>query len=1580
MRGGFVALAPKNHPVLLKVEQLVVKLNYTAKWFDNAKSIEDFTQTEEYGGLDSEGAWSHVCFGVSFNEYDVTNHKYDYNLHYNVTGRKTLEDCQDPRDQPIVTKFRREDQKTWKKNMDSGIIILQHLVEQSILKEVAGSSLVVNARVIQAPVPAFKESDLWEITNGSISLYIAFPIIVTYLRFVYFMLYEKEQRIAQNLKNMGMSLTAYYASWILFYSIVLFCISLVWTLIVSWTFFAYSNKLLVFLVYFVPALFFLSLGFFLSAFFTKSKPGVLAALVIFFVIYGGNIGIQSVKDPAEKDYNLFAISPLAGLERATANMVMLEASTYGFSFANVSELIEKFRYSTFLIITIAETVLFFLLGIYFDQVYPTEIGVKKHWLFCLKCDKKRREMAQLKEKVVSPADFEAVDQGLLAQIEEQKVINIKDLSKVYENGKKAVDRLNLTMFSDQIFALLGHNGAGKTTTISMISGLLELSNGSITILGHDSNLEGEKIKKLMGICPQVNPIFDSLSVFEHLELYAKVKTVNEKVSNQQIHAEIIKVLQDIDLIDKKDFPAGKLSGGQKRKLCVAISFIGNSKVVLLDEPTSGMDTYARRHLWEMLKNYKKNRIIILTTHYMDEADYLGDRIGIMGEGNLITCGSSLFLKNRFGCGYDLTVVKLTPEIQSKQIVDFVQNILPSAKLAGDISMEIKFQLPTSDSSLFEPFFRSLDDNKQSLGIQSYGISLTTLEEVFLKVASGTSSEEAQNNKEIGPKPEAQNSEMADKPILPSALKERQFDHGNPSILDGASDKKMQQLEEGRLDIAHELQDLPRLKNIFWIHFFALVKKRVIYFKRDYKGLVCEILLPILVISLGLLITLINFIVDSPDMVFDPKALQIDSSILLQNTMAPTYSFLGQVPSLGVQTGTYNSLLEMDDFLVSNDDPKRLYSVYFESFDLSAKQFKYTVFLNNTASFGANIAVNLMNQGILKAVTNNPNAFIKSTLRPHKLTKQWKTFESSADALMAVFLISLAYSFIPSSLIMFIVKERETNVKHQQIVSGVSILAYWSSNFTVDFLKFLICGVYTCLAVEIFNIEAFKKLDYYGMVWALTMMYGVCVILFTYLTSFLFKSPSGAQIFTFIFNYFTGFILMLTAFIFRLVKSTRPTSQYWLEYPFRLFPSYNYSFGLLSLPNGTVWQAIYKLTGPSKAWTRYGAYQEFVAMIIVSIASLVGIYLIENQKANIGVSQVSPVSEKDESLVQDSDVLQEEIAVSKNSDFQVKVENLKKTYSIFEGKWCMKKAKSVKQAVKGISFGVGKGECFGLLGTNGAGKSTTFKILTGEIFQTAGLAQILGCNLETDIKKIIHKIGYCPQFDALLDNLTSREHLELYAAIKGIPVKYREQLIQEILIRMNLKKFENVLSGTYSGGNKRKLSVAMALLGSPPIIFLDEPSSGMDPEARRFMWSIVAGITGKSKQSSVILTTHSMEEAEALSTKLAIMVEGSIKCIGSVQRLKNKYGKGFEIETKIAVGNLAEENDLLKQLNIESLESDLTKEQVQNMVKQLQVPALLKEFESDKGAAGLLNVMVQWVNKDEIEILSESQILTGVRFA
>lgn len=167
------------------------------------------------------------------------------------------------------------------------------------------------------------------------------------------------------------------------------------------------------------------------------------------------------------------------------------------------------------------------------------------------------------------------------------------------------------------------------------------------------------------------------------------------------------MLKDIDLYDQRNQPSRTLSGGQKRKLSVAIAMIGGSRIVMLDEPTSGMDTSARRRLWEMLKKNKQGRIVILTTHYMDEADILGDRIAIMAEGDVQCTGSSLFLKNRYGVGYNLTIAKANRQ-PAPQVDEFIQARIDGAKKMQEVSSEISYQLPTESVSQFKAFFADFD--------------------------------------------------------------------------------------------------------------------------------------------------------------------------------------------------------------------------------------------------------------------------------------------------------------------------------------------------------------------------------------------------------------------------------------------------------------------------------------------------------------------------------------------------------------------------------------------------------------------------------------------------------------------------------------------------------------------------------------------------------------------------------------------------------------------------------------------------------------------------------------------------------
>ncbi|NXI52583.1 ABCA1 protein, partial [Chloroceryle aenea] len=217
----------------------------------------------------------------------------------------------------------------------------------------------------------------------------------------------------------------------------------------------------------------------------------------------------------------------------------------------------------------------------------------------------------------------------------------------------AVDGLTLNFYEGQITSFLGHNGAGKTTTMSILTGLFPPTSGTAFILGKDIRSELSTIRQNLGVCPQHNVLFDLLTVEEHIWFYARLKGLPEK----KVKEEMEQMAVDVSLPHKLKARTSKLSGGMQRKLSVALAFVGGSKVVILDEPTAGVDPYSRRGIWELLLKYRQGRTIIRSTHHMDEADILGDRIAIISHGKLCCVGSSLFLKNQLGTGYYLTLVK-----------------------------------------------------------------------------------------------------------------------------------------------------------------------------------------------------------------------------------------------------------------------------------------------------------------------------------------------------------------------------------------------------------------------------------------------------------------------------------------------------------------------------------------------------------------------------------------------------------------------------------------------------------------------------------------------------------------------------------------------------------------------------------------------------------------------------------------------------------------------------------------------------------------------------------------------------------
>eukprot|EP01084_Bolivina_argentea_P074817 135693_1 len=499
-------------------------------------------------------------------------------------------------------------------------------------------------------------------------------------------------------------------------------------------------------------------------------------------------------------------------------------------------------------------------------------------------------------------------------------------------------------------------------------------------------------------------------------------------------------------------------------------------------------------------------------------------------------------------------------------------------------------------------------------------------------------------------------------------------------------------------------------------------------------------------------------------------------------------------------------------------------------------------------------------------------------------------------------------------------------KHQQLVSGVSYSSYWIANYIMDVIAGFPAIILIICFVYIFNSFVYEDAIKWFIATLLLFLWSSTP--FTYLLSFLFKSPSKAQFTTIILYMVLGMVLGLVCLGLDFMSSeTRDISINILRPIFRLFPPFILCESLINIGIGV---ALFPFNDYSD-WDVLGRNCTIMAIegcayfICVLIIEYLSTYVILLRKC--GLINNMPITQRDDQL--DDDVWAEKQRIllgikqhittehSERPEYELKHNELKDDSVIVTGlrkvfkqrggaqNKCCKKNTQKFEAVKGLFFGVKQGECFGFLGVNGAGKTTTLSTLTGAQYPSSGTAFIRGHDIIREQLKCRRYIGYVPQFDALFDLLNCDEHLKFYGLVKGLKSDMYKKQTDVLISSLTLQKYRNKLSHTYSGGNKRKLSVAVAMIGSPPVVFLDEPSTGMDPVSRRFMWRF---ISSTMSNRAVILTTHSMEECEALCNRIGIMVNGQLQCIGNNQHLKTRFGKGYQLDLDITFDNIDNNND------------------------------------------------------------------------
>ncbi|CAH0590017.1 unnamed protein product [Chrysodeixis includens] len=1051
-------------------------------------------------------------------------------------------------------------------------------------------------------------------------------------------------------------------------------------------------------------------------------------------------------------------------------------------------------------------------------------------------------------------------------------IKIVNVSKMYPKHK-ALRNVSLEVYKGEITVLVGHNGAGKTTLMSIITGMTSATEGRVYVNGKDTVSQQAEVRQNLGLCPQHNLFFGDLTVQEHIIFFTLLKrgTYWSAVESSRLLAE------RLSLEDKLGALPGELSGGMKRRAQLACALAGGADVLVLDEPTSGLDVETRRELWDLLLSLRGERTVLLTTHFMEEADALGDRVAALNAGSLRCHATTMHLKKAVGTGYRLqfTTIGLP---RDAAITAVVTAHVVDATIKEKTINSISYNLPATATQRFPKLFSALENMRSELGIDSIGVGVSTLEEVFLKLCSD----------------------------VDTTMIEDEID------------------QAGDLDEpARRLTGLP----LYMRQLLVLLKRQVKYsMHKIVPFTILQLVLPIMMIFS--ITHLCNNTLESESvrlaMELDVYSLRADRRVLYR---------LPQDVSLEPLTRRYSTVRfeQTDDVAetVLQTAMKDIleYNKYLVGVELNETDAKvlYTTTVRHAAPVGLNLLSNVLASRYIAWADGRSITTLNDPITPD--ARYTPAVQKMPKDTTGVVFWALAITFIilatNINCISLPCKERATGSRHIHVMCGCPAELHWAATLI---FHVLLCGASLVIptliaAVTLDHDSTIDQADMIVTFSLIVLLGSMAFFAFMYLVSFNFEERA------------TSVILVAVIIVFGILTPSMKAAQDILDNE-----PHGITYILLTMceyvaPPHTMVTAAMRCAnvGRLNAWCelarqqcpnvfinqngfdadkccetgkarcyfcidQYSPAQLIIVLIVQFFAMMTMVMLTERGVFNGLVDKLLNVNYRasDEPRVDDM-VRAEKAYVSKAITLPSKqipdamlVDDLHKCYVPLLQPRC--------NAVKGVSFSVKKGECFGLLGVNGAGKSTTFKMLTAEESATRGNIYGNGYHLKRGNAKYLQTLGYCPQFFGLDMFQTGEENLALVLTLRGFDQQRVRHEVNSWIQIVGLEKYAKRRVEAYSGGCVRRLGAAAALCGSAELVLLDEPSAGVDVAARRRLWAALR--RALRHQRAVIITSHSMDEMEALCSRIAILAGGRVRALGTAATLRAQHAQGHAVVFKV----------------------------------------------------------------------------------
>ncbi|XP_025073393.1 ATP-binding cassette sub-family A member 2-like [Pogonomyrmex barbatus] len=1186
---------------------------------------------------------------------------------------------------------------------------------------------------------------------------------------------------------------------------------------------------------------------------------------------------------------------------------------------------EQISIGTILFAWLLHIIFWYLLAVYLDNINPGKFGSAKPWYYL--CKKPIYDNEDL--TILGSTNWSAVEHTPSYIKPSIRVRCIrKEFGKIGE-PITAINDVTINFYHQELSVILGYNGSGKSCLLKIIIGMYKSTHGHVYVEGKNYN-EKENVMYPVGYCPQENILVYYLTTIQHLYIFGMMKGM----TYEDAYRESLKLLKQLDLEYVKDTKVKSCPFETQRRICLAMALIGNTTILILDEPTYGLDPEHKRQIWDLLLDIKRNKTILIATNSIETADLLADRIAIIANGQIECYGSKMYLNRRYGIGYILSLL-VQENCNIKRIHTEIQQFSADAiTLRGIMGLVIRFDVPRH--SRFTKLLQYLESNKEELKIKSVALSAASIEGQFLRIS------------------------------LESHFKER-----NIKLPSSKCELIVQQRRQHLLQRAEPWERLTG--NTLWRQqVFVMFYKKLLHIVSSWKLYMFSIILAIITLILTTMIgelsgftlfdmTSLIIMGKINNYMYSEKVMNLtsymDNNFHVLYYAADDKSIKDFLVTLYITGQMYS---ERHNYHISKNVPATdlmihpdLHSIEFRdryvmSVDIYTDGYVQLMY-SSTAVHSGPIALNLLHNALLRYHCGSDDCWIKLTSRPIIQPGQWqhlllhprsiRNWENAA-VVMTLFLL------LPS-IDMGIRERKATSKMLQTNAVGMSIRIYWIPIYIIDFLWY----AFSIMLLGIVILIAYRRTLYFSaleigknykickrLIFAHTinvsvqvlmifLCYGGCAIPLGYCIQLFTRKPGNVYLTVILINIIV-ILLVNGTIIFPLVfRIFSGTGRYIFEVFVHIFPPYILACALSNYLILTLYnrQCAYFNTCDTEFYVEdpccqncndKGCYKPLDVMLIkqsgsmyyhsviddilLMISQMFAFYILleifEEKNRRKWYNYFMPSIKYDDEDV-NSEVVEERKRVEEYMKYYDETKSLPPQVALVVQN--LTKEYAGKAVVQEINFSIYNQECFGLLGFNGAGKSTIYKMLTSQVKMSAGRAVIYGYEFAKNQDMFVGMIGYCPQINGLSDFMTGRQYLQLHAALRGVPYKHINDEVNKWLDVLDMLDFENLKIAHCSLGIQRKLCILQSFIGDLPMVFMDEPSAGIDIITRHAICEILHHIREMGR--SILITTHSMREAEAMCTRVSFLVNGQFSTIGSCEYLKAKHGRNFILNIKVIPG-------------------------------------------------------------------------------